>query len=141
MKKDAQKSVAIDEFEGTEQEYDKKLSLDDLLNTQNIADLLDEHDLISIGNRVVEGYLVDLASREPWEKDLENWTKLALQVSDKKSYPWIGAANIKFPLLATAAMQFAARAYPTLVPANNQIVKCRTVGGDPSGEKSQRTLS
>ena len=55
MKKDAQKSVAIDEFEGTEQEYDKKLSLDDLLNTQNIADLLDEHDLISIGNRVVEG--------------------------------------------------------------------------------------
>ena len=35
-------------------------------------------------------------------------------------------------------MQFAARAYPTLVPANNQIVKCRTVGADPTGEKSQR---
>ena len=35
-------------------------------------------------------------------------------------------------------MQFAARAYPTLVPANNQIVKCRTVGADTTGEKSQR---
>ena len=79
-----------------------------------------------------------MASRKPWEKDLENWTRLALQISEPKTYPWPNAANIKFPLLATAAMQFAARAYPTLVPANGKIVKCRAVGYDATGEKADR---
>ena len=35
-------------------------------------------------------------------------------------------------------MQFAARAYPTLVPSNGQIVKCRVAGFDPTGEKEAR---
>jgi chaperonin GroES len=73
-----------------------------------------------------------------WEKDLTSWTKLALQISEQKTYPWAGAANIKYPLLATAAMQFAARAYPTLVPSNGKIVKCRVVGHDQDGQKAQR---
>ena len=104
-----------DTFVGTEQEYDKNLKLETLLDSDNIATLLSDDDLIKIGNDVVTGYETDLASREQWEKDLEAWTKLALQVSEQKTYPWQGAANIKYPLLTTAAMQFAARAYPTLV--------------------------
>jgi chaperonin GroES len=137
MKKAVQKSVDTS-FEGTDQEYDANLTIDKILNTNNIVDLLDGDDLIDIGNQVVDGYLLDLETREPWEKDLETYSKLALQVSDKKSYPWVGAANIKFPLLATAAMQFAARAYPTLVPSDTKIVKCRVVGFDPDGQKTQR---
>jgi chaperonin GroES len=35
-------------------------------------------------------------------------------------------------------MQFAARAYPTLVPSNGQVVKCKVVGYDADGQKSQR---
>jgi chaperonin GroES len=46
----------------------------------------------------------------------EQWLKLATQVVEKKTYPWPNAANVKYPLLTTAAMQFAARAYPALVP-------------------------
>ena len=116
-----------------------KLKLETIIeNTKNLAEILDENTLISIGNDVVEGYETDKASREPWEKDLKSWTELALQISGNKTYPWPNAANIKYPLLATAAMQFAARAYPTLVPSDGKIVKCRITGFDHDGEKTKR---
>lgn len=115
-----------------------KLKLDKIMSSNNIADSLDEDQLIYIGNQVSLGYENDLASRKDWEKDLTNWTELALQISNDKTYPWPNAANIKYPLLATAAMQFAARAYPTLVPSNGKIVKVKIVGSDPQGEKAAR---
>ena len=116
-----------------------KLKLETIINnTKNLAEELDDDTLISIGNDVVEGYETDKASREPWEKDLKTWTELALQISGNKTYPWPNAANIKYPLLATAAMQFAARAYPTLVPSDGKIVKCRITGFDHDGEKTKR---
>lgn len=116
-----------------------KLKLETIIgNTKNLAEDLDDDTLISIGNDVVEGYETDKASREPWEKDLKTWTELALQISGNKTYPWPNAANIKYPLLATAAMQFAARAYPTLVPSDGKIVKCRVIGFDHDGEKTKR---
>jgi len=114
------------------------MKLDKILESRNIAEDLDEDQLITIGGQVSTGYNSDLESRRPWEEDLKNWTELALQVSSQKTFPWPNAANIKFPLLATAAMQFAARAYPTLVPSNGKLVKCRVVGSDPDGQKSAR---
>lgn len=104
----------------------------------NIAEDLNKEQLIKIGNQVSTGFDTDLDSRKPWEEDLKNWTDLALQVATSKTFPWPNAANIKYPLLATAAMQFAARAYPTLVPSNGQVVKCKIVGYDMDGQKSAR---
>ena len=112
--------------------------LEEAIDSINIAEDLDKEELLKIGNDVGEGFDNDLASRKPWEKDLEDWTKLALQISENKTFPWPNAANIKYPLLATAAMQFAARAYPTLVPSDGKIVKCKVVGFDPMGEKAAR---
>ena len=114
------------------------MKIEKILDSQNLAEELDDNELITIGNDVVEGYLTDLDSRRPWEKDLKNWTELALQIAQEKTFPWPNAANIKYPLLATAAMQFAARAYPTLVPSNGKIVKCKVVGADPDGQKAER---
>ena len=114
------------------------MKIAEVFDSTNLAENLDEDQLIKIGNQVVEGFDNDLASRKPWEKDLESWTKLALQISEEKTFPWTGAANIKYPLLAIAAMQFHARAYPTLVPSDGKIVKCRVIGSDPTGEKSLR---
>lgn len=133
-----QKPLDTDSFVGTEQEYEEYLKLSDIIEADNVATLLSEEDLITIGNQAVEGYENDLKSRAPWEENLDKWTKLTLQISDNKTYPWVGAANIKFPLLATAAMQFAARAYPTLIPSNGKVVKCRVVGYDETGEKADR---
>lgn len=114
------------------------MKIEKILEATNLANDLDGNELIEIGDQVVLGYQNDLRTREPWERDLSNWTELALQIAQQKTYPWPNAANIKYPLLATAAMQFAARAYPTLVPSNGKIVKCRVIGSDPTGEKTRR---
>ena len=118
----------------------KPLDINKIVGQTNLTELLDDDDIIAIGNQVVDGYEADLDSRSDWEKDLTNWTDLALQVSKARTYPWTNAANVKFPLLATAAMQFAARAYPTLVPSDGKVVKCKVVGRDEDGQKSARAF-
>lgn len=114
------------------------MKLDTILNKNNIVSEIDEDVLVSIGDKVAEGYLQDEDSRKEWKKNLETWTKLALQVTDRRTYPWDNASNVKFPIVSTAAMQFAARSYPTLVPSDGNIVKCKVVGADPDGQKFAR---
>lgn len=114
------------------------MKIEQLLELQNIAEKLDEDKLKQIGNSVVDGYDIDLDSRKPWEEDIDKWTELALQISMQKTYPWQGASNVKYPLLSTAAMQFAARAYPSLVPSDGNVVKCKTIGFDMDGTKAER---
>ena len=103
----------------------------------NIAEDLKETKLNEIGNQVVDGFLLDRNSRRNWEEDYKKHLEMALQVSEEKTYPWNKASNVKFPLLSTAAMQFNARAYPTLIPSDGRLVKCKTYGRDPSGQKFQ----
>lgn len=104
----------------------------------NLANGMEEEKLHRIGSNAVEGYKRDLASRDAWEGALDEWTALATQVRENKNYPWENASNVKYPLLSTAAMQFSARAYPSLVPSNGQVVKVKTIGTDRTGEKFEQ---
>ena len=108
------------------------------LDSVNIAEDLDKEKLVEIGNTVHEGYINDRKTREDWEKQYEQWLKLAIQVREEKSFPWPNASNVKFPLVSTAAMQFAARAYPTLIPSDGRVVKVVVIGADPQQEKAKR---
>lgn len=112
----------------------------ELINEINIADKLDEKTLNDISNVVSRGYEADKVSLKDWLDALDKYTQMALQITSRKTYPWENASNVKFPLLATAAQQFAARAYPTLVPATGDIVKCRVIGSDPQGQKEARAI-
>lgn len=108
-----------------------------LVEEINIAESLDEEQLNQIGEDCRRGYEIDKESRKEWETSFDNWVKLAKQVQEERSFPWQGASNVKYPLMTTAAMQFAARAYPSLVPSNGQIVKARTIGKDMTGAKME----
>ncbi len=117
--------------------------IDKAMESTNIAEDYDKtkegkERLTKIANKVYEGYQTDLKSRENWEKNVNNWTSMALQVTGNKTYPWVKASNVKFPLLSTAAMQFAARAYPALVPSDGKVVQCKVIGKDPTGAKAER---
>jgi chaperonin GroES len=109
-----------------------------MLESTNIAENLDEDKLREIGSRCRQGFEQDLESRKEWEQNIDEWTKLATQAKEMKTYPWPKASNIKYPLLSTAAMQFAARAYPSLLPSDGRVVKSKVIGKDPTGEKQKR---
>lgn len=105
-------------------------------NKETGGNLLDE-----IGQEVVRGYEADKESCKEWLDRNEEWLKLAMMVTEPKTYPWPKASNVKYPLLATAAMQYSARAYPALVPANGKVVKAKVIPYDPDGsigEKAER---
>ena len=80
------------------------MKIETILGSVNVAEKLTDEQLQKIGDTAVSGYETDLESRRPWEQDLKTWTELALQVTSQKTFPWPNAANIKYPLLATAAM-------------------------------------
>lgn len=109
-----------------------------MIESVNIADNLDEETLRKISNECSEGFEVDLQSRDIWERKIDEYTRLAQQIQDQKAYPWPKASNIKYPLLSTAAMQFAARAYPTLVPSDGHIVIGQVIGKDPDDSKQDQ---
>lgn len=102
----------------------------------NLCEFLDEEELEKFGHKVVEWYDDDEESRSEWKKRNDTYLKLSTQVMEKKSYPWPNAANVKYPLLTTAAMQFAARAYPALVPGPS-LVTGLVIGEDQGGVKQQ----
>jgi chaperonin GroES len=113
-----------------------KLNLKKIQDADNVADLLSEKDLEVIGAKAVESFDIDKQSRKRWEKKMEDATKLALQITETKSYPWPNASNVKFPLLTIAALQFQSRAYPSLIKAPD-LVKYRVQGKD-DGQKAAR---
>jgi chaperonin GroES len=95
----------------------------------NIAFDLDEEQLDTIAQNVKRKYDIDKASRSEWEAMSQKAMDVALQVRQPKNYPFEGAANIKYPLVTVAALQFGARAYPAIVDGN-RIVKGQVVGSD-----------
>jgi len=109
------------------------------LESKNLAEGMDEDKLNDISSQVADGFDYDMRTRIDWERNLKSWTKLALQVKEEKNYPWAGASNVKYPLLSTAAMQFNARAYPSLIPATGNVVKCNVLGKDPNAIKLEQS--
>lgn len=103
----------------------------------NLCDRFGEKDLKAIGNWTFDGYTADKLSRFKWERRTESAMDLAMQLQKDKSFPWPNCSNIAFPLVTIGAMQFHARAYPTII-SGTDIVKMRVIGGDPSGLETAR---
>lgn len=97
----------------------------------NFSDAMGFDDLAGLGQRVVADYERDKADRRDWEETAKEALVLAAQEhkDGEKRYPWKGAANVRFPLLTTAALQFNARAYPAIVKGD-EAVSCKVVGQD-----------
>lgn len=104
------------DYESLPFELETHLPLDEaLVGSPNLAPRLTEKELAGLGHMVVEDFERDRATRFDWEERMKGALKLALQVAEKKTFPWEGAANVKFPLITIAAMQYQSRAYPALV--------------------------
>lgn len=123
-------------YDDNENKLDQKV-LNRLIKSTNIAAIIDSNDLTGIGLTCLRGYDIDKGSRSEWEKINEQAMKLSNQVVEAKSFPWPGAANVKYPLITTSAIQFHARAYPAIVQGT-QVAKGLVNGYDPEGQKRDR---
>ena len=97
----------------------------------NLAEFLSDEELTDLGSKLRKAFDADLQSRAAWDENVNDWMRLAIQYKEDKNFPWPKSANIKYPLLTTAAMQFSARAYPALI-VNKAPVKGRIIGSEDS---------
>jgi chaperonin GroES len=109
-----------------------KLS-DDIAQAANLTDRFSAVDLARIADEVVSGYDEDERSRFNWLQRSGAGMDLAMQITEEKSSPWPGCANVAFPLVTIAALQFHARAYPAIMNGGD-VVKC-TTGFEPTPEE------
>lgn len=125
--------------DGTEQapRLPPEMLLQAIIAAPNVADVLDDVQLAEIGEDVCREHAIDWESMKDWRAKMERGIELASLVKSEKSYPFDKAANVKYPLITTAALQFNARAYPAIVPPGD-MVKCQVFGQDPQGLKAAR---
>ena len=122
-------AIEQDEYSAPVEENTRPVDVRQYIGVPNIADYLEDRQLDDIGSRAYEEYDIDKASRAGWEEKMGAALDMAMQVAEKKDFPWPDAANIKYPLLTTAALQFASRAYPAIVDGRN-VVKGKIIGAD-----------
>jgi chaperonin GroES len=118
---------------------DKLIHWADPINTPNIALELDAGKLTEIAFRVVEEAAIDEKSRADWLEVAEKGMEMALQRAVAKSYPWLSASNVIFPLITEAADQFAARAYPAIIQ-DRKVVKGVVIGDDKGGDPNAAAM-
>jgi len=100
----------------------------------NLTAKQNKETLADITTKVLEGYKLDLASRTEWEALNTQIIDLAKLLVKKKVYAGEVVANVKYPLIINACIQFAARAYPELIKGN-EVVKGKVIGTDPDNRK------
>lgn len=119
-------------------QLERHLTLDaEAIKSPNLCNRFSDKDLKNIGAWVYQGFQRDLTSRNKWQKRNEAGMDLAMQLQKEKNFPWPGAANVAFPLITIAALQFHARAYPAIVSGNN-LVKMQIWAEDPQGQIKQQ---
>lgn len=111
-----------------------RMPIEEVIQNINLAKSLKKKDdksgssiLDKMASEVLRGIELDKQSREGWMEAMQEGLKLALLVRETKTWPWMNSSNIKYPLIATAAMQFSARSYPALVPSDGACVKARAI--------------
>ncbi len=118
---------------------DTKLELTkDLWKEPNLCDRFKAEDLTKLGEWCWQAKEQDELSRSKWLKRTEAAMDLAMQVQVEKNFPWPNCANVIFPLVTIAALQFSSRSYANLVQAPD-VVQYRIVGPDPDQKLKEQS--
>lgn len=99
------------------------------ITKKNLVGELDKDKVLEIGNKCQSDFLADVTAREEKDMRLRDAEKLAKQVIERKSFPFNGASNVKYPLITKAVIEFNARVSP-LICNNGEVVKIKTYGGE-----------
>lgn len=85
------------------------------VGNQNVATALDRTQLETISRMCYDDYNVDDKNFQPRRDRMSEIYKLFLQKSAPKNWPFEGAANIVYPLITEAVVNFNALAYPAIL--------------------------
>ena len=88
---------------------------------ENLAEVIDDNELNSIAQELVQSFEEDLDSRNDWFRTYSEGLDLLGINSDNRTEPFIGASGVHHPILAEAVTQFQAQAYKEMLPAGGPV--------------------
>ena len=87
----------------------------------NLAETMEDGDLDSLGNKMIDQYNEYRESRGDWEDTYKNGLELLGFKYERRTQPFKGASGVNHPVLAEAVTQFQAQAYKELLPADGPV--------------------
>jgi len=118
--------VILPNEEGEYEEEEDSMEVDVIEFGDNLAEFMDERDLMLLSDELVEGFESDCRSREDWEKTyIKGLDLLGLRFEDRTT-PWEGASGVFHPLLTEAVVRFQSQTiqevFPAKGPAKTSVV-------------------
>lgn len=108
-----------------------------LSESANIANELSDEKKLEIVSDAIKGFEADKESMSDWLDSANNIMDLVKLKAEIKNTPWHGAASIKYPLISTAIIQFAAHTLPEVIK-ENKAARAKILGKDPEGKKMRK---
>ena len=106
---------------------------------ENLADVIDEKELVLIVTELISDYEDDISSRKDWMQTYVDGLQLLGLKIEERTEPWPGACGVYHPLLAEALVKFQAETIMSTFPAAGPV-KTQIVGKETpeTREKAQR---
>ena len=106
------------------------------VHTANLAEFMDDGDLVEIASEILEAYDECASSRDEWEQTYKKGLDLLGFKYEDRSEPFQGASGATHPVLAEAVTQFQALAYKELMPSSGPV-RTQIIGLESSEKVSQ----
>jgi hypothetical protein len=87
----------------------------------NLAEVLDDKVLAEISADCLEGYDIDIRSRDEWARSyIKGLDLMGMKIEDRQE-PWPGASGVFHPILTESVIKFQAQAMSELFPAGGPV--------------------
>ena len=107
-------SVVIDFGEGTDSE-------EEVEHDSNLAEFIDDDELESLANELIESFASDRSSRGEWANAYIKGMDLLGMKVEERTEPWNGASGVYHPMMTEAVIKFQAQAMGELMPAAGPV--------------------
>lgn len=97
----------------------------------NLAELMDDKDLLSLASELIDDYQSDLDSRKEWIQTYVDGIQLLGMKLEDRTEPWQGACGVYHPLLAEALVKFQSETIMETFPAQGPV-KTQIIGKEDS---------
>ena len=102
---------------------------------QNLAETLDEDQLIQVADDLIGLFEADDNSRADWKQTYEDGLELLGLKIEERTEPWDGACGVFHPLLSEAVVRFQSEAITETFPASGPVKT--TIIGNATKEKEK----
>ena len=88
---------------------------------ENLADVLDEGDILSLASDLASDIENDLSSRKDWEKMYKDGITLLGLKFEERTEPWDGACGVFHPMITEAVVRFQSETIMETFPAKGPV--------------------